>query len=394
MNQDLNTALNTAGLGVRAAGALGLPGAGYGGSILSLARFLANPSAEGLVHSIIGNMPSIGQGVANVLGGTVPSALAGVSNGLPTAASLGGGIIGSLGSSLASGLAAGALSLFAGGGPLRFLDTNGGMTKKDRMRAAIGGQAANLFQQAIDPRTWGNEGANALNRNVFGQRAGDVLQSALNLQLGNFDLRPMDDPGRIVEPSTGAVREWTPVREMIGSRQGDPLLTLLSRKLGEMGYQGSQYQPDGTFIRREPDFDPTNPMSTSTFELLKAGGIAQPEPGSGYEGALEAMGKQDPWMQDFRRIAEVLLGPETVAQLPMSPKLEPKGRPNPSWEPISGGDGGSYHSGGIIPGKGEKMIKVLGGEAVMNRTATKMFKPMIVKMNKVGKKLGSSAIPR
>jgi hypothetical protein len=41
------------------------------------------------------------------------------------------------------------------------------------------------------------------------------------------------------------------------------------------------------------------------------------------------------------------------------------------------------HSGGRIPGRSEKTYRVLGGETIMNREASKAFSPYLDAMNKI-----------
>lgn len=301
--------------------------AGYGpyefGPTQKVGAGLRAASATNTVANLAGLQTIPGLGLALGLGNLINSvagaekpgevlgqAARGMATSMPSFLGAANAASGLLGGATMSMLPLLPFTLFAGGGPLAFLDTNGGMTKKDRMRAVMGGLAANAFQSAIDPRGWGDAGASALLRPLYGARTGDILQSALNLQLGNFDQRtkdPVYSGGG--DSATGlGTREWSPVEDYIGSRKGDPTLTALSRKLTEMGFKGSGYDPKGVFTRNEPDYDPLQPRSTSTFELLSSGGVAQPEGGMTYSGVPDYMKEQaaNPWMTDFRRVADAL----------------------------------------------------------------------------------------
>lgn len=345
-------------------GNAGMPGAG---SALGLASIFAGNTEDipaNLAKYGIQNIGNIGQGVNSLLqhGASalpdfsaigsnlvnLPGSIASFATELPgTIASSVSSLaptLAAIGPSLAGGLITGAF-----GGGLFGLGKHSPYEKRaDAIRNMRGNIAANNFQSAIDPRRWGDMGANALSRPMYGQRTGDILQSALNMQLGNFDQRNLD-------PSYGGQQqwgmgtgEWTPADAFIGSRRGDPMLTALSDKLTNLGYQGSQYLPSGEFVRREPDFDPTNPRSTSTYELLSRGGLAQPDPnmsyggaGSGIESISDYMNQQqaNPWMTDFRRTASALLGPETVVAMPESMPYDFRTARTPgqgSWDAYSG----------------------------------------------------------
>lgn len=308
----------------------GLQAASAANSVANLAGLETIPGlglALGLgnvINSVAGS-PNPGQAAGLAARSLVsnPTSFIGAAN---TVSGLAGGA--SMGSALAMAPMA-LMSLFAGGGPLRFLDTNGGSTRADLLRAARGKQAASAFQSAIDPSRWGNDGATALLQPLFGTRTGDILQSALNLQLGNFDQRqkaPIYGGGGDFATGLGT-REWSPVEDYIGSRKGDPTLTALSQKLAEMGFKGSGYDAKGGFTRSEPDYDPDNPRSTSTFELLSHGGLAAPAGNMTYSDvpAYTRQQEANPWMTDFKRLADALgvvapaKGPEPTSASTLSP---------------------------------------------------------------------------
>jgi hypothetical protein len=262
---EILSALKLANQGLKLTGT-NIPGVN---SIFNIANLIRNPTPQGALGLIQSGIPDIArlmtQGLPSFsdIGSNISNFASGIGDlfsGLGTdLAGTIGSAAGSAASSLASlgpALGASMMSLFAGGGPLRFLDAPDVMTPVERARL-LRGQAANKATMGIYDRINNADDFLAvMPQQHWGASLGNSMASMLNPRLGMYD---MTESGQFSQPGNLSKSYIGRNNQSILDTMPDLALFDLMDTLHNMGYRGSNISPEGVGTLAELDWDPMLP---------------------------------------------------------------------------------------------------------------------------------------